>query len=179
MRLSDYLRELGIPADCLVKRSSCSERGRGFSIEPQAEDEIWRVAVDGCWQKERRRVDCLFWARSGTGRQVVVLVELKGSNYGQALDQIESTLAWLCKLSPDEQIHERADQALKHAAGGWNGVLAYVVLRTGRQVPGRRRKIPQRLSKLEKIRRRYRVRVRTRTGRLTVKGVDNLVSRAF
>ena len=114
-----------------------------------------------------------------SGQRAIILVELKGSKYGQALDQIESTLQLLCKYSTTNLVHTGPHQVSPgHDHIADKGVQAYVVLSTGRQASRtttrRGRKIPQRLSKLERIRHKYQVRVQPKTNRFSVRGVDAL-----
>ena len=180
MAVPEWFEALDIPNDCVEKKSSCRENQRSFAIDPASGDEVWRIEVDGCWLRcVQKRVDYIFWVQSRSGKRAIILVELKGSNYGKALDQIESTLRLLCKRSSDNLIHTGKHQLSPgHDGVAGRGVQAYVVLSTGRQasktVTRRGRKIPQRLSKLEKIRLEYRVRVQPKTNRMFVKGVDAL-----
>jgi hypothetical protein len=144
------LAALGIPEQCIERRSSAAERGRRFSIHPQPEDEIWRVHVDGCWLQgsDEKRVDYVFWGQSASGRRSVLLVELKGRDFGKALAQIESTLQCLCKRSGDDLVHATMRPSSPgHDPPARGGVRAFVVLSKGRGVPQRtveRRKLQQR-----------------------------------
>jgi hypothetical protein len=175
-----WFRVIGIPEACVEKRSSCEENGRSFSVTPEKFDEIWRVTVDGCWlDEDQQKVDYLFWVKSKSGKKAIVLVELKGGDYGKALSQIDNTLRILCKNSHGNIIHAGPHQASPgHNPVRDNGVQAYVVLSQGHDASARTsthgRKIPQRLSKLEGIRQKYRVRVAPKTKRFAVTGVDTL-----
>ncbi len=180
MAAPECFEALDIPHACVEKRSSCKENQRSFSINPASGDEIWRIKVDGCWLRgAQKRVDYIFWVQSKSGKRAIILVELKGSNYGQALDQIESTLRLLCKRSSTNFVHTgKRPLSPGHDGITDRGVQAYVVLSTGRQasktVTRRGRKIPQRLSRLERIRLKYQVRVQPKTNRMFVRGVDAL-----
>jgi hypothetical protein len=121
-----WLTALGIPEKCVSNSSSAEEKGRRFSIHPQPGDEIWRVHVDGCWVRDNvKRVDYLFWGRSASSRQVILLVELKGQDFGGALQQIESTLQRLCRRSGSNIIHTGHHRASPgHELHGTGGVRA-------------------------------------------------------
>ena len=96
------------------------------------------------------------------------MVELKGKDFGTALQQIEASLQHLCKLADGQGIHmgnhrlspghDRHDRA---------GVRAYVILSKGKGVPLRQTE-RARLSK------QYGVIVHPYSQRLEVKGVDAL-----
>ncbi len=172
MSAPQWLLALGIPEGCVSNSSSAEERGRRFSIHSQPGDEIWRVHVDGCWVCDNvKRVDYLFWGRSAAGRRVVLLVELKGQDFGRALQQIESTLQRLCKRSGGNIIHTGQHRAsLGHEPHGTGGVRAYVVLSKGSGVPQRQRE-------REKLRARYGVIVYHREQRIEANGLDHLLGR--
>jgi hypothetical protein len=154
MSVLEWFRAIGIPETCVEKRSSCEENGRSFSIAPEKSDEIWRVTVDGCWiDDDQQKVDYLFWVKSKSDKKAIILVELKGGDYGKALSQIDSTLRMLCKYSRENIIHTGPHQASPgHNLVSDNGVQAYVVLSQGHdastRTSGHGRKIPLRLSKL-------------------------------
>jgi len=179
MSIPEWFILAGIPEVCVEKRSSCKENGRSFSIIPEKSDTIWRVSADSCWiNKSRKKVDYLFWVKSKSGKRAIILVELKGGSYGKALAQIDSTLQLLCKYSYGNIIHTGPYQKLPgHTPVKDSGIQIYVILSQGHSASERRksgRKIPQRFSKLEALRRKYRVRVMKKTKRFEVKGVDKL-----
>lgn len=65
------------------------------------------LKVDKCWFNEnQKKVDYLFWGQSRSGNKIILLVELKGRDYGKALDQIQSMLHLLCKRSHTNLIHK-------------------------------------------------------------------------
>lgn len=165
----DWLSELGIPPRCISRSSSAAESGRSFAIRPLSGDNIWRVHLDGCWitDPDSRRVDYLFWASSPTGRRLVLLVELKGKDFGSALQQIEATLKRLCKRADGHGIHTGAHRTSPGHERHEQGVRAYVILSKGKGVP-------QRQSEKERLRRRYGVIVLQHSRRLEVDGVDKL-----
>jgi len=148
VNVPEWLLAVGIPAQCITPQSAAEEQGRRFIIRPRRDvdgDTIWRVRVDGCWlNHDVAKVDYLFWGQTGAGRRLLLLVELKGQDFGKALAQIESTLQLLCKRSADRGIHTGAHLA----APGHDTVKAYVVLSRGKGVPLRQRE-------RERIRRRY------------------------
>jgi hypothetical protein len=164
----EWLTALGIASPCISNNSSANERGRSFSIRPLPGDVVWRVHVDGCWVIGReRRVDYLFWARSSTGRRRILLVELKGKDFGSALQQVEASLQQLCKKADGHGIHTGVHQTSPGHDLHEQGVRAYVVLSKGKGVP-------QRQSEKERLRRRYDVIVIQQSQRMEVIGVDAL-----
>lgn len=172
MSAPQWLTALGIPEECVSNGSSAHEKGRRFSIRPRRGnqiDEIWRIQVDGCWmQDDVKKVDYLFWGQSASGRRDILLVELKGQDFGKALQQIESTLRLICKRDGDNIIHTGAHQdAPPHDPPERGGVRAYVVLSSGRGVP-------QRLRERQRIQERYGVIVYPHEQRLEVNGLDAL-----
>jgi hypothetical protein len=169
---------MGIPESCVDRRSSCVEKGRSFSVVPSSSDEIWRVKVDHCWFDDtQKKVDYLFWIKASSGNKAIILVELKGSDYGKALQQIENTLRLLCKYSHRNIIHTGSHKdSPGHNLINHKGIQAYVVLSQGHEASSRRtrrgRKIPQRSSQLERIRQKYHVRVQTTTKRFRQNDVE-------
>jgi hypothetical protein len=170
----EWLTALGIPEECISDVTSVTERTRRFSIRPRrgsGEDQIWCVQVDGCWIDDTvKKVDYLLVGQSASGRKVIVLVELKGQDFGKALEQIESTLQFFCKQSPDNIIHRGLHRDSQgHDAPGRGGVRAHVVLSRGKSVP-------QRAHRREKIRKRYGVIVYTHKQDAQFDGLDSLFS---
>jgi hypothetical protein len=170
MNPPEWLAVLGIPEGCISSQSSATERGLSFTIHRQEGDQIWRVRVDDCWLKsgDEKKVDYLFWGQSTSGRKVILLVELKGQNFGKALEQIESTRQHLCKRADHGGVHTGLHQASPgHDLPVADGVRAYVVLSKGRGVPQRQRE-------RERIRKRYGVLVRPKSRRLEINGIEAL-----
>lgn len=170
MKTQQWLEALGIPKDCISRSSSAKEKKSSFSIRPQPGDEVWRVKVDDGWfsSNDGKKVDYLFWAKSKRGRKLIVLVELKGIDLRKALQQVEATLKRLCKQSPTKGIHTGAHRASSgHDLTRAGGVRVVIILSSGQKVPRRQRE-------LERLRRKYKVRVHICTKRLFVKGVDAL-----
>jgi hypothetical protein len=114
-----------------------------------------------------KRVDYLFLGKSASGKKLVLLVELKGGNFGKALDQIEATLQFLCNQSSENVIHN-GDHigSLDHDAPVNGGVRAYVILSHGQKVGRRSRRV-------EAIRKRFGVRVYAREA-VSVSDLDAL-----
>lgn len=84
------------------------------------------------------------------------MVELKGQDFGHALEQIASTLAYL---------YQRKPELRQVAAQG--GICAYVVLSKGQAVA-------QRLNEKARIQKRYGVIVRQKSQRFEINGIDGL-----
>lgn len=183
MNIPEWVTIIGIPNSCVEKRSSCREKGRSFSIVPAQSDEIWRMKVDGCWFDDtQKKVDYLFWIQAKSGEKAIILVELKGGDYGKALLQIENTLRLLCKYSHQNMIHTgRYQQSPGHNSVNDKGIQAYVVLSHGHSASNRTskrgRKLPQRHSQLERIRQKYHVRVHPTTKRFQHHGVDKFFAK--
>ena len=158
-----------IPPECVSSRSSVREHKRRFSIRPQAGDQICCVKLDGCWLQSEsvKRVDFLFLGKSASGKKLVLLVELKGGDFGKALDQIEATLQFLCKKRHRNIVHKSNHKdALAHDAPEKGGVRAYVILSHGQ-------KVGRRSNRVEAIRKRFGVRVYAREA-VSVTGLDAL-----
>ena len=173
MSAPGWFEEIGIPRDCVFQRSSARERGRSFSITPQRGDEIWCVRVDGCWLQDDtgKRVDYLFWGQSAAGSRLILLVELKGQDFGTALEQIESTLGRFCKEADGDTVHTGDHRASPgHDAHRSGGVRAFVVLSKGRGVP-------QYTRKREALRRKYGVVVYHHERKFEAHGLDSLPGR--
>jgi hypothetical protein len=116
-------------------------------------------------------VDYLFWGRSQSGRRVLLLVELKGKNFGKALEQIESTLRALCKQGGRKGIHQgNYTSEIGHEPPEDGGVKAFVVLSSGRGVP-------QRFAQRRKIQKEYDVIVYESENILEFDGLDAIFDR--
>lgn len=156
MSLPPLLNELGIPEDCVNQTASAQEKGRSFVINRQQDEVVWRIMVDHCWLRdsERPRVDYLFLGINH--RECLVLVELKGKNFGHALEQIASALAHLYELKP----------ALRQVAAQ-GGLSAYVVMSKGQGVS-------RRFNEIAKIAKKYHVIVHPKSQRHEINGVSRL-----
>jgi hypothetical protein len=119
---------------------------------------IWRIKIDDCWLggADERKVDYLFWSTNKLGKERLSLVELKGENFGDALEQIESTLRRLYGNKP----------ALRQFAAQ-GGICVYVILSKGKGVP-------QNLNRIAKIKKDFDVIVRPKSQRLELDGVAGL-----
>lgn len=173
MSAPEWLIALGIPAGCIARRSSAEERARRFTIHPRTRDIVWRIKVDECWLQspDEKKVDYLFWGQSASGRKVILLVELKGEDFGKALRQIRSTLEELCKRADGNGIHVGLHQRSPgHDLLADRGVQAYVVLSKGKGVPQRQRE-------REWLRQRYGVLVHAGERHIEIKSVDAIFSR--
>jgi hypothetical protein len=166
-----WLTALGISEECLSKKGSAKEGRCRFSIRLHPGDKLWRVKVDGCWlsSTDGKKVDYMFWAETAAGKKLIFLVELKGQDFGSALQQIEHTLQRLCKNGDDHGIHA----GIHHSSPGHDspqlgGVRAYIILSSGR-------KVPQRLSRLEFIRKRYGVPIYRYEQQKEFDGLEGLV----
>ena len=160
----DFCIQLGIPAGCISNSSIASENGRTFRIIMQRGDQVWRVKVDHCWLHERdgAKTDYLFWCQCATGQKYIFLVELKGKNFGQALEQTRAMLIRLCKRSSINIVHRGNYYASPgHRLTAYHGVSAYVVLSSGRDVGFNQ-------TEIAKIRKEFNIIVRSKTNQREV-----------
>jgi hypothetical protein len=161
---------LGIPQTCITPHSSAEARHRRFSIRPKSGDTVWRVRLDDGWFRDQttKKIDFMFWTQSAAGRRRILLVELKGKNFGAALEQLNSTLEHLCKLSANQGIHTGNHRASPgHDAVSQQAIRAYVVLSKGKGVP-------LRTTERERIRKRYGILIYTHEQRIEIDGLDTL-----
>ncbi len=167
-----WILDLGIDANDISRSSSARERRRLFVIEPDRGDEIWRIKLDGGWLAgDYRKADYLFWGQSSAGEHFIIIVELKGKDYGHALSQIRSTLDKLCKHSDTNIVHGGHHRGSPgHTATSDGGVKAYVILSNSRKVPLKQRE-------RESIRQKYNVIVNAKSDVLRVRGIKNLPDR--
>ncbi len=164
-----WILDLGINVAHISHSSSVTEHGRTFVIEPVPGDQIWRILLDSGWLKGSfRKADYLFWGKNSQGKCVMIIVELKGVDYGHALSQIANTLAILCKHSDTNIVHVGYHRnGPGHALTSERGVKAYVILSNSRQVP-------LKLKEREAIRQKYNVVVVAKSRELRVRGINNL-----
>lgn len=125
-----WLTELGIPANCISSQTAVGDERAKFRLKKAAGDEVWCVQVDGGWiTGDQKKVDYLFYCSNSAGKKKIVLVELKGQHLSDALAQIRSTLAQLCKLGVRGGIHSGTHRnSPGHEAAQSGGVRAYVIL---------------------------------------------------
>lgn len=164
-----WLLELGIPANCISLQTSVGDDNARFRLQKAPGDEVWCVRVDDCWiTGDQRKADYLFYCSSGNGDKKVVLVELKGRHFSDALAQIRSTLRQLCKLGVRRGIHSGAHQnSPGHGPTQSGGVSAYVILSKYRAT-----NLDQ--IEIKNIAKQFRVAVMPRSQLLLVPGVDRL-----
>jgi hypothetical protein len=166
-----WLTALGIPEECISRNSSAAEHGRSFAIQRRKGDKVWCIKLDDCWWRDStaKKVDYLFWVQSSSAKKAVLLIELKGKNFGAALEQVVSTLQKLCKKSDGKGIHTGPHNASPgHDLLTEGGVRAYVVTSGG---------VSQRQSERERIRKQYGILVYTHTQRFQFDSVDALLQR--
>lgn len=141
MPLPQILESLAISDKCVSQSTAVTERGRRFAIDRQPGDIIWCIRVDDCWLDSAagKRVDYLFYGSARSGKECLSLVELKGSDFGAALEQIEGTVKHLYNIKAELR---------QFAAAG--RLTAYVVLSKGKGVP-------QRLKERRRIEKKYHI----------------------
>jgi len=164
-----WLLELGVPANCISLQTSVGDDNARFRLQKVPGDEVWCVRVDDCWiAGDQRKVDYLFYCSSGNGDNKIVLVELKGRHFSDALAQIRSTLGQLCKLGVRRGIHLGVHQnSPGHGPTQFGGVRAYVILSKYRST-----NLDQ--IEIKNIAKRYRVAVMPRGQLLSIRGVNHL-----
>ena len=159
-----WLITLGVPQNCITVSPVAQENKRRFAIKVKADEQVWRVKVDDCWlsDQDHKKVDFLFWWGNSANDRLVLLVELKGKRFDLALKQIEATLERLCKTAPNQGIHSGSHQASPgHTLVKEGGVKAYVVLSKGKGVR-------LRSTELERLRKRYKVRIEAKSQQIEV-----------
>lgn len=164
-----WLTDIGIPAECISQQSSVGDDHAKFRIQKAPGDELWCVQVDGGWiTSEERKVDYLFYCSSGNGVKKILLVELKGRHFTDALTQIRSTLRQICKKGHHAGIHTGAHQnAPGHEDTRAGGVRAYVIVSKFRGT-----NLDQ--IEIKNIARDYKVIVQTKSQIMNVRGVDQV-----
>lgn len=101
----------------------------------------------------------------------MILVELKGADYGKALEQIESTLQQLCKRGGNDILHTQTrSNSPGHDLPQNGGVRAFVILSRGKGVP-------QRLKKRLSLQKRYGIIIQHSEQRLEADGLDELLTK--
>lgn len=156
----EFCTHLGISSACVTNSTSASENKRTFTIERRPGDQVWRLKVDHCWLHDHdgAKTDYLFWCQSANGQKYILLVELKGKNFGHALEQIEAMLLRLCKKSADNIVHRRPDHHATpgHDLTGAGGIRAFAVLSNGSQIQSNQKEIAR-------IRKQYNVIIDTKS----------------
>jgi hypothetical protein len=100
MALPPWLIKLGVPEQCVERKSSASEHSRSIELKVPRDTLVLRVRVDNCWFSDSgdKKVDYLFCVQRAEDDWELILVELKGKDFGTALAQIERTLDRIGKL---------------------------------------------------------------------------------
>ena len=82
-----------VPADHGVRKEFvCGEKRSKYTLSLEPKMEGWRYSVDGYLITEGKKCDALILVKDGDGGFAEVFVELKGSEVGQAIIQLEETL---------------------------------------------------------------------------------------
>lgn len=125
------------PESCVLKNPGIKEKGRSFGIKIESNSGDEAVGIDleklRNWPRDCKRCDALLvCARQGRDDFIVAFVELKGSNTGHAIEQIEESRRTLCKGSAEfSDIHCPATVAAMKASGKTGGhnrtVLGFIV----------------------------------------------------
>jgi hypothetical protein len=87
--LREKLAEMG-KSCCEYPVLYYSEKGKGIKLTPSPRGEAIKITVDGCLITDTKKCDCLYFYEASNKRQAF-LVELKGNNYRDALDQLKAT----------------------------------------------------------------------------------------
>lgn len=137
----DIIAELQamLPAGCVEKKSGVSEKGISFSIGKTRQEQVARISMDSLrphlgLAKGERITDSVFVCTPSSAPQtlLIVMVELKGSDVGHAISQIEETAARLCKGSnrkPD--MHTSKELRKEFPLGHGKRILGLVISRQG------------------------------------------------
>jgi hypothetical protein len=124
MNSPEWMGALGVPARCIERLAAAQENQRRFKLEVAKNRTVWRVRVDGCWLRsmEQKKVDYLFCLEESSGGWKLILVELKGKDFGHALQQISQTVEFI-----------KAQPMFRQLA--CKSIEAVVVLSSGNRVP--------------------------------------------
>jgi hypothetical protein len=161
------------PEASILKNPGIKEKGRSFSIRLNEGQEAFGIDLEKLadWPRDRKRCDVLFvCSMPDRADFMVVLVELKGSDTGHAIDQIEESRKTLCKGSAEfSDTHCPATVAAVRASGmtgGHNRMVVGVIV-TGQG-------LPQRLLERKKLHKSVRLKLEKKKYRAD--GVDELFS---
>lgn len=94
---------------CESESLTYQEKGKGVRLTPVKGQAI-KIAVDGCLIKKGSKCDCLFFYEA-TNKRYAFLVELKGTDYYHALEQLSAT-----KAHPNYQLLLNAVKPCKEKA---------------------------------------------------------------
>lgn len=64
------------------------EKGRGVKLEASNAGDAIKIKVDGCLITDSKKCDCLYFYQSSKSKRHAFLVELKGTHYADALEQL-------------------------------------------------------------------------------------------
>ena len=67
------------------------EKGRSVNLRPSSSGEAIKIRVDGCLITNTKRCDCLYFYQHSKSKRLAILVELKGTHYDTALEQLIAT----------------------------------------------------------------------------------------
>ncbi len=167
------LVKLGFDKNCISEKTSIREQGKRFSIRPYRNlgEVVLQIKLDGCqFRDEKKRCDALFLCKPLSGPFLVILVELKGKNLPKAFQQIEATLERLCAHSVHNFPHK--SKSLEQVTSVWgtrHKSYAYIVSRSGR-------KLPQLLSKRDKMQKQYGIRLYHKEQQVELDGLSALTN---
>ena len=126
MNSPEWMGALGVPARCTERLAAAQENQRRFKLEVAKNRTVWRVRVDGCWLRsmEQKKVDYLFCLEESSGGWKLILVELKGKDFGHALEQISQVVEFIKAQPTFHQLGSQPIQAVVVLSNG-NNVPAY------------------------------------------------------
>lgn len=127
------------PEECFLQGTHIEEKGRIFSIRPDAGEAVIGVKLSPLrqrWPNGKGICDGLFvCVAPNCNHLIVTLVELKGSDVAKAMSQIEDSCLLLCKgANPVLEIHcdEVSGAAMSmNRSGHGRGVLGVIVAKIG------------------------------------------------
>lgn len=121
-----WLIALGVPGKCMEPLAAAQENQRRFKLEVARNRTVWRVRVDGCWlsSPQQKKVDYLFCVEEPSGSWKLILVELKGKDFGHALEQIRQVVEFIKAQPTFHQLGSQPIQAVVVLSNG-NNVPAY------------------------------------------------------
>jgi hypothetical protein len=81
------LDQLG-KACCESDTLHAQEKGRGVKLEASNAGNALKIKVDGCLITDSKKCDCLYFYQQSRTKRYAFLVELKGTHYADALEQL-------------------------------------------------------------------------------------------
>lgn len=90
-KVIEKLTELGL-SNCVLSDTHFQENSKAVNLKQTRQNKTLKIRVDGCLITESiKKCDCLYIHQTSSNKLTMFLVELKGTHYRDALDQLEQT----------------------------------------------------------------------------------------